>query len=68
MLVIDVAENPTTHQKYMLLAQSYMPAQSIHVLRNIDNPRLGAWFAVNPDEEDLRTPEWDFTREELGRF
>ena len=68
VLVLDVAENPTTHQKYMLLAQSYMPAQNIHILRNVDNARLGAWFIVNPDEEELRTPEYDFTNQELGRF
>ena len=68
VLVVDVAENPLTHQKFMLLAQSYMPAQSIHVLRNVDDKRLGAWFAVNPEEEVVATPEWDFAREELGRF
>ena len=38
VLVVDVAEHATTHQKYLLLAQSYMPAQSIHVLRNIEVP------------------------------
>ena len=42
VLVVDVAENSVTHQKFMLLAQSYMPAQSIHLLRNIDDPKLGA--------------------------
>ena len=69
VLVVDVAENPATHQLYLLLAQSYMPAQSIHVLRNVDQPRLGAWFAL-PDatEAAFDTPEWQFTRQELGRF
>ncbi|GAB3865319.1 DUF4846 domain-containing protein [Hymenobacter segetis] len=69
VLVVDVAENPTTHQKYVLLAQSYMPAQSIHVLRNIDAPALGAWFAVpGPAVAEFNTPEWTFAREELKRF
>jgi hypothetical protein len=66
---VDVAEHAVTHQRYVLLAQSYMPAQSIHVLRNIDEPRLGAWFAVPgaaPAEFD--TPEWTFGSHELGRF
>jgi hypothetical protein len=69
VLVVDVAEHAVTHQRYVLLAQSYMPAQSIHVLRNIDEPRLGAWFAVPgaaPAEFD--TPEWTFGSHELGRF
>jgi len=69
VLVVDVAENPLSHQKYLLLVQSYMPAQSIHVLRNIEAPGLGAWFAVpGPDETKFDTPEWTFAREELKRF
>ena len=68
VLVVDVAENPGTHQKLMLLAQSYMPAQSIHVLRNVDDARLGAWFAVGPSLFVVSTPEWDFGIAELGRF
>ena len=68
VLVVDVAENPSTHQKLMLLVQSYMPAQSIHVLRNVDDARLGAWFAVDPQATTVSTPEWDFGSSELGRF
>lgn len=69
VLVVDVAENSVTHQKYVLLAQSYMPAQSIHVLRNLEAPALGAWFAVpGLAEAEFDTPEWTFAREELKRF
>lgn len=69
VLVVDVAENPTSHQQYVLLAQSYMPAQSMHVLRNVAAPALGAWFAVpGPTEVDFDTPEWTFARGELKRF
>jgi hypothetical protein len=69
VLVADVAENPRTSQRYLLLAQSYMPAQNIHVLRNVAHPALGAWFAVpGPAEVEVETPEWTFAREELGRF
>ena len=69
VLVTDVAENTTTHQKYVLLAQSYMPAQNIHVLRNIEASALGAWFALpGPAEVEFDTPEWTFARAELKRF
>ncbi len=69
VLVADVAENPRTGQRYLLLVQSYMPAQNIHVLRNVAHPALGAWFAVpGPAEAEVETPEWTFAREELGRF
>ena len=69
VLVADVATNPRTGQRYLLLAQSYMPAQNIHILRNVAHPQLGAWFAL-PDASapEVETPEWTFAREELGRF
>jgi hypothetical protein len=69
VLVADVAENPRTRQRYLLLAQSYMPAQNIHLLRNVEHPALGAWFAVpGPTENEFATPEWTFACSELGRF
>ena len=73
VLVIDVAEHPATHARYLLLAQSFMPAQNIHVLRNIfaDEPTLrdGAWFAApTPSASRFGTPEYSFTTQELKRF
>ncbi|GAA4505760.1 DUF4846 domain-containing protein [Hymenobacter ginsengisoli] len=69
VLVADVALNPRTGQRYLLLLQSYMPAQHIHVLRNVDQPALGAWFAVpSPPTPQFDTPEWTFASTELGRF
>jgi hypothetical protein len=64
VLVVDVAENPTTHEKFMLLAQSYMPAQNIHLLRGAQ----GAWFPVKAVDGVMSTPEWDFGATELARF
>ena len=66
VLVVDVAENPATHEKFMLLAQSYMPAQDIHVLR----PNLGAspWFPVDTEASMVSTPEWAFAPNELAQF
>ena len=34
VIVVDVAVHPTTKKKVFLLAQSYMPAQQIHILVN----------------------------------
>ena len=73
VLVLDVAVQPATGQRYLLLAQSYMPAQDIHVLQNIyaDAPALRnqAWFAVpGPEAGRFGTPEWSFDAEELARF
>ncbi len=69
VLVADVATNARTGQRYILLAQSYMPAQNTHLLRNVDQPALGAWFAVpGPEAAEFDTPEWTFACTELGRF
>jgi hypothetical protein len=67
VIVMDVTENSKTHEKLFLLAQSYMPAQEIHILRNPENTDTFPWYSTN-FTGDLETPEWTFTRDELKRF
>jgi hypothetical protein len=50
-----------------LIAQSYMPAQDIHVLVNPAEPRLGPWYRATADGS-LVTPEWAFPPGSLTRF
>lgn len=66
VIVVDIAEHPE-HGKLMLLAQSYMPAQSPHILKNLKDPSLSPWFKV-PRNGQLITPEWDFSATNLYRF
>jgi len=68
VIVLDVAEQPATGRRYVLLAQSYMPAQQIHVLRNTQEPALGTWFAVDGQASRFDTPEWTFGGDELKQF
>jgi Domain of unknown function (4846) len=65
MIVMDVAENPKTKDKAFLLAQSYMPAQDIHIVRN---PIGGAWYRLEELGNQLNTPEWTFPLTSLHRF
>ena len=51
-LVIDVAEN-NEGERIFLLAQGYMPAQDIHVLRSGED--INPWFTARPEGE-LRIP------------
>ncbi|PJJ59975.1 uncharacterized protein DUF4846 [Hymenobacter chitinivorans DSM 11115] len=67
VLVLDVSMNPQTGKRYFLLAQSYMPAQEIHVLRNLQNPKLSPWYELD-EKTWLETPEWSFTPTQLRRF
>lgn len=64
VIVMDVAEN-AVGERIFLLAQSYMPAQNIHVLKNpgAANPWYAAGFSGK-----LFTPEWVFDASELTRF
>ncbi|MBK7885617.1 MAG: hypothetical protein IPJ81_18865 [Chitinophagaceae bacterium] len=63
VIVMDVAVNGEGKKLY-LLAQSYMPAQDIHVLINPSNDDLSPWYEVN-DDEKVVTPEYVFTKNEL---
>jgi len=67
VIVVDMALHETTGQKLFLLAQSYMPAQDMHVLRNPANQALNPWYALDFGPQ-LVTPEWTFTREQLRRL
>ncbi len=66
VIVMDVAVNALGNKIY-LLAQSYMPAQDIHVLKNPANVDLSPWYEVN-DDNIIFTPEYTFTQNELRRW
>ncbi|MDH7478714.1 MAG: DUF4846 domain-containing protein [Syntrophomonadaceae bacterium] len=66
-VVVDLAENPTTGERVFLLAQSYMPAQDIHVLKNPQDRELSPWYTLDFGEK-LVTPQWTFDRGDLRRF
>jgi hypothetical protein len=69
MLVMDVAINETTKDKIFLLAQSYMPAQDIHVVKNPVLPQNLGWFSVQDiSAGNLTTPEWTFPINALRTF
>jgi hypothetical protein len=63
VMVMDVAVNDKGGKVY-LLAQSYMPAQDIHVLVNPANKHLSPWYKLD-DGNEIITPEYIFTRKEL---
>ncbi len=66
VMVMDVAQN-AEGEKIYLLAQSYMPAQDIHVLKNPMDADISPWYRVNGNHI-IETPEYNFTRNELKRW
>ena len=67
VLVIDAVDNPSTGERRFLLAQSYMPAQDIHVLKNPAARDGSPWYAA-PIAWPLLTPEWTFPAGSLKRW
>ncbi len=66
VLVLDAAET-AAGRRFVLLGQSYMPAQQFHVLKN---PAGGVWYdSAAIDAGGLRTPEWrPFFRRDARSF
>ena len=65
VIVMDMAKN-TKGDTIFLLAQSYMPAQDIHILRN-PSSSLSPWYKLS-FKKQLITPEWTFQKHDLKRF
>lgn len=66
VIVVDLATD-SKDKKVFLLAQSYMPAQEIQVLKNPNNEKLSPWYSAD-FREMLATPEWNFQKNDLKRF
>jgi hypothetical protein len=67
VLIVDLAIEPASGRKLALLAQGFMPAQSLHVLRNPLDPAFSPWFAL-ADDRPIVMPEWMLRPDELRRF
>jgi hypothetical protein len=63
VIVLDVAVNDAG-KKIFMLAQSYMPAQEIHVLKNYNDRAFSPWYSIDQLQK-LHTPEWTFTVDQL---
>lgn len=68
VIVVDMAYDKKTGKKLYLLAQSYIPAQDIHILKNPMDPSLSPWYDAGSAGETITTPEWLFRKTDLRRF
>lgn len=61
--------HPNAGKKVFLLAQSYMPAQQIHIFVNPTSRNLSPRYELTEtDTGKLYTPEWIFEKKDLKRF
>lgn len=68
VIIVDMAIHTTTHKKLFMIAQSYMPAQDIHVLINEHKPTISPWYELDETATLIETPEWPFAETQLRRF
>jgi hypothetical protein len=68
VMVVDVAESRETGDRIFLLAQSYKPAQSFHVLLNPGDANLSPWYSISAIDDKITTPEFIFYKRDLRRF
>lgn len=66
--VMDMAINTKTNQKIYLLSQSYMPAQQVHILKNLEESALSPWYTLPTSNGTIHTPEYTFETTDLMRF
>ena len=66
VLVVDMAVDALTGGKAVLLAQGFMPAQSVHILANPLDHHLAPWFYVG--DGGLIAWRWVFPADSLRRF
>jgi len=67
VIVLDMAVNIRTGEKIFIIAQSFMPAQEMHILKNLSNNQLSPWYSLKRSNK-INTPEWTFDQSDLKRF
>ncbi|MBO7441305.1 MAG: hypothetical protein J6U21_16670, partial [Bacteroidales bacterium] len=65
IMVVDVARNPRTGKKMLLLAEGNTPARNIHVMRNLGHPFRSPWFTLDENADKLRLSVFRFNANEL---
>ncbi len=69
VIIVDEAVNSETGERLYLIAQSFMPAQSIYILK-ATNETLSPWYKIRALDQKLITPFWIFDdlQKQMRRF
>lgn len=67
VIIVGVARN-VAGKKLYLLAESYMPAQDIHILVNHKNPKLSPWYELDVNAPQTVTAKYIFKPTSIKRF
>lgn len=67
VIIFGVARNAAGKRLY-LLAESFMPAQDIHVLKNDSNPTISPWYELDVNAPKTVTAKYIFRPTSIKRF
>lgn len=67
VIVVGVVRNNSGKNLY-LLAESFMPAQDIHILKNKGNPTISPWYELDVNAPKTVTAKYIFEPTSIKRF
>ncbi len=67
VFIVGRARNSAGKQLY-LLAESFMPAQDIHILKNPVNPNISPWYELDINAPKTVTAKYTFNPTSIKRF
>lgn len=67
MVIVDMAKD-VWGNKAIMVAQSYMPAQDIHIVTNLNNEQVSPWYIINANTKSVDFPEYYFNVNQIKRF
>ena len=67
IIIIDLATDKLGN-KAIMVAQSYMPAQDIHIVTNLSGQSRTPWYIINDKTTDISFPEFHFRMDQIKRF
>ena len=65
VLVVDVAVNPNDGRKAIMVAESSMPALSMHIVRDILHPVRSPWVSLDDENETVFISGFCFGKDDL---
>lgn len=67
MIIVDLVTDGKG-RKAMMVTQSYMPAQDIHIVTNLENKDISPWYIYDENTSTFSFPEWTFQSYQIKRF
>ena len=68
IMVADVAQNPNTGSKAIMLVEGIIPARSIHIMRNLEDTSSSPWFVIDEESDVLTFSFFKFKFTDLKCF